>query len=152
LTNTNIKKDIALSASMAGLMLLRATGADLSKFDPGNILLGAVPDHVYDEMQRFVVGWIISNNLDPRDIGKVQIPDDAKDYLPEIANLEHTFYDICKRNGIKVEYYPFVAASAALKLVAAGEKLGLLDAKTGQAIMIYHVLSGSKTVPYLPPS
>lgn len=149
LTGTNIKKDIALAAGVGGLTLLRARGIDFSKLNPaGSILLGAVPDQVYDEMQRFIYGWIISNGLKVADVNQTQIPDDAKSYNPEIAALEKQLREICLWDNIKVEHIPFVAVSAALMLVATGQKLGLLDAGTGQMIVIYHMISGSKTIPY----
>jgi hypothetical protein len=148
LSGNNIKRDIALAAQMAGLKLLRATKVDLSQLSPGNIILGAIPDEVYDQIQRFIFGWALSNDIDPRNIGKVKLADDIENYLPEITQLEDSFHDICKQNNIKDEYYPFVAASAALKLVIAGENLELLDAKTGLSMTMYHIISGSKTVPY----
>jgi hypothetical protein len=148
LSGNNIKRDIMLAAEMAGLKLLRAANVDLSKVGEGTIVLGAIPDEIYEQIQRFIFGWALSNGIDPRDIGKVQLANDMTGYLPEITKLEKVFHNICKQNNIKEELYPFVAASSALKLVLAGEKLKLLDAKTGLTMTMYHIISGSKTAPY----
>ncbi len=147
LSGNNIKKDVILAAEMSGLKLLRAANVDVSKMTPGVILLGAIPDETYDLMQRFVFEWAMSNWINPLNLGKVKIPDDVTNYLPEVVQLETSFENICQQNAIKVEYYPFVAASSALKLVAAGKKMKLLDARIGLAMTMYHIISGSKTVP-----
>jgi hypothetical protein len=147
LSGNNIKKDITLAAEMSGLKLLRTSKVDLSQVAPGVILLGAIPDETYKIMDRFIMGWAVSNWINPLGVGKVNIPDDVKDYLPEVTQLEIPFADICEQNSINNEYYPFVAASAALKLVLAGKKMKLLDAKIGLAMVMYHIISGSKTVP-----
>jgi hypothetical protein len=54
LSGNDIKRDIALAAEMAGLQLLRAADIDLSDLSSGVILLGAIPDRVYDQVQRFI--------------------------------------------------------------------------------------------------
>lgn len=148
LSGTDIKKDIVLSAELAGLMLLRASNVDFLELDSGNVVLGAVADETYKQIQRFIYGWSQSNGLDPREVGKEEIPDDYKEYIPAITQLEQPFYEICKQNNIGAEYYPFVAVLSALKLVLAGRNLKLLDPKTGLAMVFYHIISGSKTVPY----
>ncbi len=147
LTGTNITKDIALSAEIAGLMLLRTSQVDLSTLPPGNVILGVISYDTYEQIQRFIVGWAVSNGLDSKEIAKVKIPDSVKNYIPEVTQFEHAFYEICRSHGIKAEYYPFIAISTAMKLVLAGEKMGLLNAKVGQAIVLYHIICGSKTVP-----
>jgi hypothetical protein len=150
LSGNDIHRDILLASEIGGLELLRASGVDFSKYRPGSILLGAIPDEIFEQMQRFVFGWAISNGIDPKGIGKGKIPDKYKDYQPEITQFEISFLNLCQQNSIKGEYYPFVALASALKLVLAGEKLKLLDAKTGLAMVLYHIIVGSKTVPYQP--
>jgi len=46
------------------------------------------------------------------------------------------------------EHFPFAAIIAALKLVQVGKKMGLLEESIGQMLALYHILSGSKMVPY----
>ena len=151
LTGTNIAKDIALSAEMGGLMLLRASKVDLSKLAAGNVLLGVIPDDVYKQIDRFIFGWAATNGLDTTQISKEEFSNFLKghnDYFPELTKYENGFYEICRMNGIKTEYYPFVAISSAMKLVLVGDKMKLLNGKSGRAIVHYHVICGSKKVPY----
>jgi hypothetical protein len=149
LTCDNIVKDIILSAEIAGLKLLRAnTTNDLSKIDPGIILLGAVPDDAYDLIYQFIYGWVISNGLNPKNLDKAKLSADLTRYLPEVSQFELPFDEICQENNIKVDYHPYVATSSALELVSAGKKMKLLDPKVGLAMMMYHINASSKTVPY----
>jgi len=55
--------------------------------------------------------------------------------------------EICNRNAVKTEYYPFVATTSAMRFVDAGKHYRFLEAKTGLAITMYHIISGSKIVP-----
>jgi len=150
LPEDNIKQAISLSAEMAGLKLLRTADIDLSKFEPGTVVLGAVSDETYQQMQRFMFNWAISNRLDPRNAGNVELLDDDKNYFIEVAQLEDSFDEICRQNNILQEHFPFAAASAALKLVLAGKKMDLLDENTGRALTLYHIILGGKTIPYHP--
>jgi len=151
LTGTNIAKDIALSAEIGGLMLLRASKVDLSKYQGGNVLLGVIADDIYKQIDRFIFGWATTNGLDTTEISKEEFSNSLKeysDYFPELTKFENGFYEVCRVNGIKTEYYPFVAISSAMRLVLTGEKMKLLNGKIGRAIVHYHVICGSKTVPY----
>ena len=151
LSNTNLKNDIVMAAEMAGLKLLRDTRVDLSKHAPGHILLNAVSDEAFQKMQRFVFTWAWQNNLTPGHFKEVNLPDDAKAYVPAISKLETSFDSICQQHGIQVDHYPYVAATAALKLAAVGEHLGLLEAGLGQTMTHYHMTVASKTIPYTVP-
>jgi len=149
LTCNNIQKDIMLSAELSGLKLLRANSAvDLSKIEPGVILLGAVPDEFYDLMEKFIMGWAVTNELEISDLHTQKLPADALKYLPEVSQYEGPFNEICEENKIELEYHPYVAACSALKLVAAGKQLNLLDPRAGLAMTMYHIIAASKTVPY----
>jgi len=148
LTGTDIKKDIAVSAELAGLMLLRASSADLLKIPSGAGIIGAVPDNTFHTLTRFVLSMASSNGLSPKDADVAAIPADARGYLPELIQFEAPFYEICKGYGIAKEFFPFTAAASAVKLVLAGKQLGLLDARVGLAMVLFHLAAGSKTVPY----
>lgn len=146
LATHNIQADIITGAELAGLMLLRESKADLANLDPGSVILGATPDEVQERIQKFVLGWAISNGLEsPKEFS---IPEDAKNYNPRVADLEAPLAQICKRNEVKTEYFPFVAATAAMRLVQAGKKTKVLDPIQGVCIVSYHLIAGSKTVPY----
>jgi hypothetical protein len=147
LTGTNIKKDIALAAEMAGLMMLRETSVNLTQFPPGNVILGAVSDDAQMTMNRFLGGCAMMNHLTPLK-NVPPIPDDIKSYLPEVTRLEKPFTELCQRNGIERNLFQFVAACTAMKLVLAGKSTKILDDQVGQAIAMFHVIAGCKTVPF----
>ena len=151
LSNTNLKNDLAMAAGMAGLKLLRDTRVDLSKHAPGHIVLNAVSEAALQKMQRFVFTWAWKNNLTPGHFKEVNIPEDAREYIPAISKLETSFDSICQQHGIRVDQYPYVAATAALRLAVAGENLGLLEAGLGQTMTLYHMTVASKTIPYTAP-
>jgi hypothetical protein len=152
LTGTDITKDIALSAGMAGLMLLRSHPASCREAAPGTVILGAIPDDAYQTLSHFVCDFALSNGLNPKDVECESIPPSAKDYLPELTQFEQPFYEVCKMNSIHRDLFPFVAAAAAGKLVLAGNQLRLLNPRIGLAILFFHIAAGSKTCPHPPPS
>jgi hypothetical protein len=146
LTGSDIKKDIMLAAEMCGLKLVRASKVDLSKIPAGTPVLGLVPDETYDTLETFILSWAHSNSLTPR--AAADIPKDDMAYLPELTAYETSFDDLCKQNSIDARYVPFVAATTALKLLAAGEKMKSIDTSLGVTTIIFHIIAGSKTVPY----
>ena len=147
LTGKDIKTDISLAGEMAGLKLLRATGFDHSKIEAGTAILGVIPDEALDLMSSFLSGWANSNALADGEMEEGDLPEDVTPYLPEVVTYEAAFDQICRQNNIHAELVPFVAASAALKLVASGKKLNVLDSQIGLSMVMYHIISGSKTVP-----
>ena len=149
LPDDNIKQAISLSAEMAGLKLLRAAQIDLSRHEPGNVVMGAILDGTYDQIRRFMFSWANSNGLMPV-FGGAELSPEDKRYLPEVAQLEDPFDAICREKELIPEHDPFAAITACLKLVLAGKKLGLIDEKTGQVMTLYHILLGSKIVPSHP--
>jgi hypothetical protein len=151
LTLQDLNKDITISAEMAGLMMLRDSGVNLDSIVSGTALLGAITDEVAKTMNRFVFSWAISNGLNPREINIAGLTTEAKAYLPELTRYEKPLYDVCEKHRIARELFSFVAATSAMKLVAAGKVLGVLDQKLGQAMVLFHIIAGSKTVPYPPP-
>lgn len=152
LTGTNLITDITLSAEMAGLMLLRVSSVNEQKIAPGTVVLGAIPDDASQMLNRFVYGFAPSNGLNPKEMDVAGIPADAKSYLPELTRYEQPFYDCCHKQGLERELFPFTAAASAGKLVLAGNQLGILNAKIGLALLLFHTVAGSKTFPYPFPS
>jgi|WetSurMetagenome_2_1015567.scaffolds.fasta_scaffold188652_2 hypothetical protein len=150
LSDQDFKGDLALAAEMAGLKMLRNSGVDLGKHTPGHILLGAIPDETYKQMQRFIISWSLSNGLPVDGFAKAQIPKEDKAYRPQVTQLETRFAAICQKHGLPPQDAPYAAALAALKLVAAGKKLQLIDPGAGQYMVYFHIVSGSKMVPEPP--
>ncbi len=150
LTRTDLSLDIRLLAEMAGLIMLRDSAVDLSGIVSGNVVLGAIADVDSSAMGRFVFGWASSNGINPREMSVDAIPVEARAYRPEVTRFEQPLYELCRENGVAREHRRFVAATTALKLVAAGKVTGLLDDRVGLGLAIYHIISGSKTAPYAP--
>ena len=69
------------------------------------------------------------------------------DTLQLTQKLEKSLYAACSKTGIQQDYYSFVSALTAMKLVAAGDQMKILSANIGKSIAMYHVIAGSKTVP-----
>ena len=130
--------------------MLRAAHYDLSGSTPGNMLLGVIEDEVMLEMQKFIFTWARSNGINPVGSEKINIPDDAKSYFPEVSSMEKKFDGYCKHHNLEIDYYPFVATSSSLKMVIAGDQMNILDANIGLSMTMYHIILGSKTVPYPP--
>ncbi len=151
LPDKDIKRTISLAAGLAGLKMLRAANIDLGKHEPGHLLAGAVPKETFDELQSFILPQVQLNGLDPSGMGKDQPPNENKDYVAEITQYEPGLDAICRQKGLQEKQYTFVAAWAALKLVLAGKKMGLVEPKVGLAIMMHHIVLGSKTVPFPQP-
>jgi hypothetical protein len=147
LSDQDFKGDLILAAEMAGLKLLRNSGVDLGRHTPGHILLGAIPDEVYKQMQRFIFSWSLGNGLPVDGFAKARIPDADKDYRPQVSQLETGFDAACRKHGLTPEDTPYAAALAALKLVSAGKELGLIEPGTGLYMLYFHLVSGSKMVP-----
>jgi hypothetical protein len=148
LSGQDLLKDIALSAQVAGLLLLRGTEVDLSNLDPGRVVLGAVPDETYRQVQDFIFSWLMSNGFNPGDIAGEDMPSGYEAYDPNAASLERSLIRLCEPLSIPAAYYPVVALVTALKLLCAGDIVGELEAGSGLALVFYHLISGSKTVPY----
>ncbi|MCS6845795.1 MAG: hypothetical protein NZ528_15955 [Caldilineales bacterium] len=152
-TNTpdgHIETDIAGAASVAGLMLLRATNVDLAKYTPGDVILA----DVYDGQKKLLdfmanVGYTMG--IDPTTGWSTPIPPERQPLfatLQLMQRLERPLYEACSQAGLAKDYCPYVAALAAMKLVAAGASLNLLDADVGKGLAFYYIVAGSKTVPH----
>ena len=151
LPGNDITKDIILAAELAGLLLLRQSKVDLSNLEPGNVVLGAIEDETYELMHRFLFAAAQSGGLDPSGLFKPDLPEDIDVYYPEITEYKNQLYRICKDHDINPEYYPFISAYAAIKLIMAGAELKILEPDPGMAVTMYHINAGSKTIPYDPP-
>ncbi len=147
LSDKDFKGDLVQAAEMAGLKLLRNSGVDLRKHTPGHILLGFIPDETYNQMQHFMYSWYMSNEIPVESLGDVKLPKEDMEYIPGIILLEPAFDAVCRKHQLQPADAPYAAALAALKLVAAGSQVQLIDLKTGQYMAYFHLLSASKTVP-----
>lgn len=152
-TNTHdghIATDIAGASAIAGLMILRSTGVQLAKLEPGSVILG--PE--IDQKQKPVLAYItvIANNMgvsvdSHMTIDKLGLNKPLFDTLSMTRQLERPFQQACQKTDLPPLYYPIAAAMTAMKLVGAGKDMGILDPLIGKSIAIYYTVAGSKTVP-----
>lgn len=154
LPGTHIDTDIAGAASVAGLMVLRASGVDLSGFEPGGIVLVEWVNESGIELSNFMVQVAENMGLDPRTGWTDPLPPEHQPRMSVVeltGAMEAPFYTACQETESRPEWYPYIAALAAMKLVAAGATMDLLDAEIGKALAMTFLVAGSKTVPHPAP-
>jgi hypothetical protein len=147
----HIITDIAGASAIAGLMVLRSTGIDLGKHEPGNIILGEEINQKQEPVFRYITAIGYNMGVDQNAGNNKEAIDENKPVFDTIMltqKLEKPFYEACKKSGIQKLYYPIVAALTAMKLVGAGKDMGLLDAGIGTSIAMFYVVAGSKTIPH----
>jgi len=146
----HIATDIAGASSMAGLLILHSTGIELTKYEPGNVILGEEIYQKQEPVLRYITAIGANMGVDPDS----EMHDELGDHEPlfEILDLtkklEKVFCLACEKSNLPRLYYPIAAALTAMKLVGAGKDMGTLDPVTGKSIAMYYVVAGSKTVPH----
>ena len=150
----HIQTDIAAVASLAGLMLLQETVADLMtpilQVGPGQVVLSEV--HAGQELViRFMAGVAMGSGLNPE--GFFQSVPEGNDPMfaceEMVSRLAPGFYSACAREKLDRNYYKFAAALASVRLIGAGMEMQILDQRIGASIASYYLVAGSKTLPYL---
>ncbi|ADN35735.1 hypothetical protein Mpet_0968 [Methanolacinia petrolearia DSM 11571] len=145
----HIETDISAAASLGGLMVLRHQFPGIGSWEERGTVAYQMDEELKD-MRMFINGACGSLNLDPNQCSSA-IPDANQPVysVPEMTHkIEKDFLAICRDHDLEEDYYPFVALLTALKLVAAGKKMSLLDQKIGIALTIYYYIAGAKTIPY----
>jgi hypothetical protein len=146
----HVETDISAAASLAGLSILRNKGFDLTAFKPGSMVLTEL-DTEMNEIWNFMMAAARNMGLDPSGGWDSEIPESNKPLssIPEMTHkTEKDFLIICGKHNLKKEFFPYVAALAAIKLVYAANKMRILDKDIGKALTGYHVVAGAKTVPF----
>jgi hypothetical protein len=150
LSGKNYQADIVITAELAGLLLLRASKQDLSKSTPGTMLLGAVADETYLTMNQYIFEWSACNGLKAmKTVDDIEIPEEFKGYHPEVVTGEADFLKLCRENSIREEYFPYVAMTTALMIASFAQDKKIQEGKVSVSVIIYHLILGSKTVPFL---
>lgn len=148
--NGHIATDIAGASSIAGLMILRSTGIDLTKGKPGNVILGEVIDQKQEPVFRYITVIGMNMGVDQNAEMNIEELGDNKPLLEVLdmtKALEKPFSLACEKSKLPRLYYPIAAALTAMKLVGAGKDMGILDPVIGKSIAMYYVVAGSKTIP-----
>ena len=147
---SHVETDIAAAASLAGLLMLRSKGFELSTFKPGTAIFTEL-DTEMEEIWGFMAGVCRDLGLDPSSGWTMEIPETHKPLfsIPEMTQkIEKVFLAICGRHELQPAFFPYVAAMAALKMVAKAHADHRLDQDTGKALTGYYVVAGAKTVPF----
>jgi hypothetical protein len=148
--NGHIQTDIAGAGAIAGLMLLRRVAPNLDSHLPGTAILSNLHQAQADLLD-FMCRVGSSMDLDVTR-GWHQ-PTTDKDE-PLISTLELTrrleapLIRACAQARLPEAYRAHAAALTAMKLVAAGHRMQLLDQDSGKYLAFYNLVAGSKTVPY----
>jgi Tfp pilus assembly protein PilF len=143
----HIQTDIAAACSLSGLMILQETVPDLTKHEPGIMLISEVhsrQQEVLDFMMKFAAmrGMNPSTGWDNQEA----IKEPLYDCIEMTKRLAKKFYEICE--NFERSDYKYIAALTGMKLVLAGSKTGLLDPEKGKGLAAFYVVMGSKTVPH----
>lgn len=150
-TGSHVETIISAAASLAGLSVLRSKGIDISPYKPGMILDYDTGREI-GEIRDFMMAAAGKAGLDPsggwgREISSAHRP---KISIPEMTReRERKFFGICEKHKLGRVFYPYVAVLAALKFVYASDRVRLLDQNTGKSLILYYLVAGAKTVPYL---
>jgi hypothetical protein len=147
LAGDDIQKDLIVAAELAGLQLLRQCKVRLDHLRPGAPVFEPGPNAALAELERFVSRLAKLNGLDPNESDFATLTPEAMRYCPHLVQFEPPLRASCRLFVVPAEQRPFVAATAAIKLVVAGQRLNRLTAQQGMALVIHHVIAGAKTVP-----
>jgi len=144
----HVETAIAAAASVAGTLLLRSTGLNLSALQPGQPVLVDTVDEQGMELLRFLQATCQTFGLDPKsgwdqpippDLTLLQSPQElARDLLPG-------FDALMKEVPLGAEWHAYVAGLSAAKIVAMGAKT--LAPDVGKAVLLNVLVAASKTVP-----
>lgn len=151
-TNTpkgHIETDIAAAASLAGLIILRRK-VNLDKYAPGQVLLSDIHTE-QDEISKFMTAAAMNFGLEHLTGWDKRFPECNKPLYSVqdmTQKIEEEFYLICEKHKIKKEHYPYVATLTAIRLVAAGNAMKILDQEIGKNLAAYHLIAGLRTAPY----
>jgi hypothetical protein len=143
-----IQKDLILAAELAGLQLLRQCKVRLDHLRPGAPVFDPGPNAGLAELQRFVSRLAKLNGLDPNESDFAGLTPEAMRYRSHLVQFEPPLRASCRLFAVPAEQRPYVAATAAIKLVVAGQRLNRFTSPQGIVLVIHHVLAGAKTVPY----
>ena len=146
----HIQTDIAGAGAIAGLMLLREVVPDLDSMPPGIVVISDVHQGQV-ELLEFMSQVAVNMGLEAKTGWGMSIAETDKpmmDTLELTSRLESSFYNICSQIGLPKQYYSYAAALTAMKLVAAGNGMHLLDQQRGKSLAFYYIVAGSKTAPH----
>jgi hypothetical protein len=148
--NGHIETDIAAAASLAGLLILRSKFPVLPDLKPGTVFLSPM-DEEMNLIHMFMGGVCNALELEPNGGWNTEIPPANMPLwkIPDMTRkLEKDVLDICNRNKLQKDFFPYTAVLTAMRLVSAGNRVRILDQNIGKSLVAYHVYGGARTIPY----
>jgi hypothetical protein len=145
----HIATDIAGSSAIAGRVVLEESGTDLAGGEPGHVLLWESQDRE-QAIIRFMRASGTLIGLDREFTLATSIPPEHEALLEtnEMTNrLRGPLLAACEEYGLDPRFRPFVAAWAAMRLLAAASQLGLMPEPVGRMIAVQGIMRGARTVP-----
>ena len=145
----NIETAITAAGSMAGFLLLRATGVDLSKLNPGTAVFVDEVNETGPAILGFMSAACVREGIESTTGWGEHIANQPKPLVSGIdlvRDLYPKFRGVAERCGIPEKLRPQIAAAAAIKLTRMGSQA--LSPEKGKSIALWSMLSASKTVPH----
>lgn len=149
-----VHAETAISAPcfLAGTLLLRATGIDLSKLEPGQPVFVDAVNADGQAVHRFMQTICAPLGLQPFGGRDQSIPAEHQPLEPGVElvkRMEPTFENLMRQLRVPDELHPYVAVFAGMKIIQMGQQA--LNPEIGKAIALNSLVAGCKTVPYLLP-
>lgn len=151
----HIETAINLAGSLAGVSILRsavkAERIDLSNLirtAPGSPIFIEQANTMGSEVANFMIGCCKSQGIDRQTGWTQDIPEANEPQRPSVEmvrDYEKSFVDLMDEQKLVPEFRPYVAAFAAVKLVAKGAQV--LNPDIGKAIALASMVAASKTIP-----
>jgi hypothetical protein len=153
----HVETAISAPCFLAGTLILRSTGVDLSKLTPGqpvfvNVAHEGSEDVVNDagrDVHSFMKKICSPLGLEPFGGWNQPVPDNHQPLqsgIDLVQKIEQPFLDLMDRLGVPGEFHPYAAAFAGMKVIQMGKQA--LNPDIGKAIALSSLVAGCKTVPY----
>ena len=152
----HVETAISAPCFLAGTLILRSTGVDLSKLEPGqpvfvNLSNESNEDVVNDtgrDVHSFMQKISSPLGLEPFGGWNQPVPDNHQPLqsgIDLVQKIEQPFLDLMDRLGIPGELHSYASAFAGMKVVQMGKQA--LNPDIGKAIALSSLIAGCKTVP-----
>jgi len=153
----HVETAISAPCFLAGTLILRSTGVDLTKLEPGqpvfvNIASNASEDVVNDAgraVHDFMQKICSPLGLQPFGGWNQPVPDNHQPLqsgIDLVQKIEQPFQNLMNQFGVPGEFHPYAAAFAGMKVIQIGKQA--LNPEIGKAIALSSLVAGCKTVPY----
>jgi hypothetical protein len=144
----HLETDITAAASLAGSLVFRASVTIPPGAAPGTPVIGQ-EGH---EGAQILLGYL--TNAAGQELGSEgwtrNMPPGHEPCLgptESVSRLQAPFEEVALACGLEPRFYPFIAATAALRLILAGRDAGILDPEVGKPLALFFLRAACRTVP-----